>query len=382
MKQHGRGKIRIAIIGTVGLPANYGGFETLADNLVRYAEKRHLPCEIEVYCSARSFPQRLRRWHGAILRYIPLNANGAASPLYDLCSMVLAARRGADVILVLGVSGMVFLPLLRLVTTARYIINVDGLEWRRAKWNKLASRFLRLSEAFAVRFGHSVISDNQAIVDHISASYSRSSILIPYGGDHAAEGEAPEAAENSDQLPERYALMLCRIEPENNVHVILESFASDVSMPLVAVGNWQSSRYGRDLVARYGCSPNIQLLEPIFEQNRLFALRTNAVLYVHGHSAGGTNPSLVEMMYLKKPVIAFDCIYNRYSTESCAYYFKTSQQLLSKVQESDIVGLAQNGESMGEIARRRYRWDTIGEAYFQLLLAPSTSNNPFASTLK
>lgn len=373
MNKQRRRKTRIAIIGTVGLPASYGGFETLADNLVRYAQQRQLPCEIEVYCSARAFPQRLKHWHGASLRYIPLNANGAVSPLYDFWSMLLAAWRGADAILVLGVSGMIFLPLLRLITRSRFIVNVDGLEWRRAKWSTLASRFLRLSEAIAARFGHAVISDNQAIVDHISASYRRSSVLIPYGGDHAAEFEGSRAEGKPDQMPERYALMLCRIEPENNVHVILESFASEPGIPLVAVGNWQSSGYGRDLVAQYACSPNIHLLDPIFERNRLFALRNNADLYVHGHSAGGTNPSLVEMMYLQKPVMAFDCIYNRFSTENCAHYFGNSQELIERVRKLDDVILARNGEAMGKIARRRYRWETIGKDYFRLLLAKSTS---------
>jgi hypothetical protein len=234
---------QVAIVGTVGLPAGYGGFETLAANLVLYAERHNMPCAIDVYCSGRAYPDRSAEWHGAQLRYVPLDANGAISPLYDFWSMLLAGWRGADAILVLGVSGAVALPLLRLLTRSRYIVNVDGIEWRREKWSKLASRFLRLSEAFAARFAHVVISDNQAIVDHIQDSYGRSSILIPYGGDHAADtgGSMIEAAAMVANSWQRYALMLCRIEPENNVHVILDSFSRDSGLPLVAVGNWQAS---------------------------------------------------------------------------------------------------------------------------------------------
>lgn len=361
---------RIAIIGTVGLPAGYGGFETLAANLVRYAEQQRLPCEIEVYCSGRAFHNKVDRWHGARLRYIPLDANGAISPLYDFWSMLLAGWRGADAILVLGVSGAIALPVLRLLTRSRYIVNVDGLEWRRAKWSKLASRFLRLSEAVAARFGHKVIADNQAIVDHIRTSYDRQSVLIPYGGDHALETAGSSLDPVPAPLPSDYALMLCRIEPENNVHIILDSFADNLGLPLLAVGNWQASAYGRDLQTRYAGSPYVHLLDPVFEPGRLYALRSNARLYIHGHSAGGTNPSLVEMMYLGKPVIAFDCVYNRYSTEDCARYFRDSQELAEAVRQSDEERVVEEGQAMSKIAQRRYRWETIGDAYFRLLLAP------------
>jgi glycosyltransferase involved in cell wall biosynthesis len=363
--------MRLAIIGTVGLPARYGGFETLAANLVLYAERHNLPYEIDVYCSGRTHAERLSTWHGAKLRYVPLDANGPISPLYDFWSMLLAGWRGADAILVLGVSGTMTLPLLRLLTRSRYIVNVDGVEWRREKWNRLASGFLRFSEAVAARFAHVVIGDNQAIVDHIEASYGRPSVLIPYGGDHAADAAGMSVKEINVTWPgfwQRYALMLCRIEPENNVHVILNSFSHDSALPLVAVGNWEASDYGRELKQRYAGHSKIALLDPIFEPGPLHAIRNGAEIYIHGHSAGGTNPSLVEMMYLGKPVLAYDCVFNRYSTENRAQYFANAVDLTRSIAILDEEDVKQNGQAMAEVARRRYRWEDIGRAYFDLLL--------------
>lgn len=363
--------IQIAIVGTVGLPANYGGFETLVANLVLHAERHNLGCRIEVFCSSRGVSQRLDKWHQARLIYVPINANGMLSPFYDVWSMLLAARRGADTILVLGVSGTLVLPLLRLFTRARYIVNVDGLEWRRAKWNRVASWFLRISEASAARFAHLVIGDNQAIVEHIATQYGRTAELIAYGGDNAGEpsNEICSQRGTSERLPDHYALMLCRIEPENNVDMILEAFSLMPGIPLVAVGNWQASVYGRALKERYEAHPGIILLDPIYEEQPLYSLRNGAALYIHGHSAGGTNPSLVEMMYLAKPVAAFNCSYNLHSTEKRAAYFADAHTLFALVRDFDVSQASDSGDEMRAIALRRYRWDDIGRQYFNLMIS-------------
>jgi len=353
---------RVGVVGTVGIPANYGGFETLVDNLATYADNQSLPCEVEIYCSSPAYPDRTSHYNGAKLLYVPIRANGIWSVPYDILCLLRAVWRRSDTILVLGVSGAVGLPIVRLLSRAKLVVNIDGLEWKRAKWSRPAAVFLRWSEEVAVRFAHVVVADNQGIVDHVTASYGRDAINIAYGGDHALLGQpsdpAPASISNS-------ALMLCRIEPENNVELILEAFARIPERQLVAVGNWENSDYGRTLKARYAGCANIVLHDPIYEPGALYRLRSACSLYVHGHSAGGTNPSLVEMMSLAKPVLAYDCVYNRYTTEERARYFRDLDDLVVKL--SDPVVPA-DGMTMRAIAERRYTWDAVGKAYFALML--------------
>ena len=167
-------------------------------------------------------------------------------------------------------------------------------------------------------------------------------------------------------LPERYAFALCRIEPENNVATILEAFALSTAMPLIFVGNWNNSAFSRELKQRYAKHAHLHLLDPIYDVGILRTLRGNAAIYVHGHSAGGTNPSLVEMMHFGLPILAFDCIFNRYTTEDCAIYFKDIDSLRLALNTLNFSDSSQIGSNMRRIALERYTWDTIGRAYFEL----------------
>lgn len=355
---------RIAILGTVGVPGTYGGFETLAENLVEFHEAKALSADLTVYCSAKTFPDRPERHGSAQLRYIGLNANGAQSITYDALSLFDAIRQGDNRLLLLGVSGALVLPLVRLISNARIITNIDGIEWKRDKWKGLAKAILRASEWAAVRFSHQVIADNQAIAEYVSETYGQVCEVIPYGGDHALAAEPDPAA--AVGLPDSYALALCRIEPENNVAMILEAF-SNLDMPLVFVGNWETSDYGRELKARYEDHPTIIVHDPIYEPHGLRAIRDGASIYIHGHSAGGTNPSLVEMMHFGIPVLAHGCAFNRHSTEDKARYFQSAAELAEKLCSLDPEDAAQIGSNMREIAQRKYTWDQIGKAYFELL---------------
>lgn len=355
---------KIAIIGTVGVPGNYGGFETLAQNLVDFHGNTGSSSPLSVYCSAKAFPAQPDHYGSARLRYIRLNANGVQSIPYDILSLFDAIRRGDNRLLLLGVSGALSLPLIRLFSRARIVTNIDGIEWKREKWKGIVSLVLRASEWAAVRFSHEVIADNEAIAQHVRDTYGSDCHVIAYGGDHALDhaGE-PEAATG---LPERYALALCRIEPENNVHTILKGWRSE-DQPLVFVGNWASSAYGRDLRRRYGDHDNLFLLDPIYDPARLRTLRDRATLYVHGHSAGGTNPSLVEMMHFGIPVLAHGCTFNRHTTENRAIYFMTSAEISEHVRTLTMERAKLIGLHMREIARRRYTWSKIGKSYFSIL---------------
>ncbi|MBT8327450.1 MAG: DUF1972 domain-containing protein, partial [Bacteroidia bacterium] len=162
-------KKRLAIIGTVGLPAKYGGFETLADHLVTHLNKDH---DITVYCSKKKYAkeERIGSYRGANLKYINLDANGIQSIPYDTLS-ILHALFTSDVLLVLGVAGAWILPFVRLFTSKKIIISIDGIEWKREKWNLLAKLYLRWSEKMAVKYSHIDISDNESIQDYTALRY-------------------------------------------------------------------------------------------------------------------------------------------------------------------------------------------------------------------
>jgi hypothetical protein len=169
----------ISIIGTTGIPARYGGFETLAENLVR---NRISNIQYTVFCSAKMYQKQQNEYFGAKLIYINLKANGISSILYDLISMILSLH--ADAMLILGVSGSLFLPIIRLLYRGKIIVNIDGIEWKRTKWNRLARFILRISEKTAVRFSDVLIGDNQGIIDYLTKEYNKDAVLIEYGADH------------------------------------------------------------------------------------------------------------------------------------------------------------------------------------------------------
>lgn len=343
----------IFIIGTVGVPACYGGFETLVENLL---DDQKVSCN--VYCSSRAYERKIRSYKGASLIYVPLNANGAQSVLYDVFSILHALFSGGRKFLILGVSGAIILPFVKWFFPSSYLVtNIDGLEWRRDKWSKPIRRFLKFSERLAVRYSDVVVTDNQGIADYVLEEYGVGSEVIAYGGDHALLENGSDMDVGSG-----FALALCRIEPENNVHTILEAFAQcDAS--LVFIGNWQASIYGSDLYSKYAQFENITLLNPIYDVGELYAYRKSCGYYVHGHSAGGTNPSLVEIMHFAKPILAFDCIYNRATMEDLGNYFSDSDSLLSLLQNPICSSSAQ---PLKDVAQRRYRWDVVSNQYFSL----------------
>lgn len=357
----------ISVVGSVGIPACYGGFETLVENLVSH---RRNNIGYEVYCSSKTYQQKQKTYKEAKLFYIPFNANGISSIIYDAVSILHATLiRRSDCLLILGVSGCIILPVLRLFFRKRIITNIDGLEWRRDKWNKFAKAFLKFSERLAVKFSDVVIADNQAIADYVQREYGVDAVVIAYGGDHAvSDNNVSGMLQNTT---EDYAFSLCRIEPENNVHITLEAFSKTVR-PLKFVGNWNNSEYGKELKRKYSEFTNIELINSNYDVEELHKLRANCSNYIHGHSAGGTNPSLVEIMHFAKPVIAFDCDYNRATTEDKAAYFKNADELISALEDVSQYDV-QNARSMLEIAQRRYTWEIVANQYLDILVEVNPS---------
>lgn len=352
-------KIKIGIIGTVGVPACYGGFETLVENLLP------LPCDAIVYCSKKKYNETKKTYKDAQLIYFPFEANGIQSIIYDMVSIIHAGLKGCTGVLILGVSGALILPLVSfLFPNMKLIVNIDGVEWKRDKWNKFAKFYLKLSESVAIKYSQKVITDNRAIANYVKNEYAKDSEVIAYGGDHAID---LNAIPHNISLPEKYALALCRIEPENNVALILEAFSLSSNLNIVFIGNWNSSKFGIELRDRFKNFNNIYLIDPIYDVGILKFIRSKALIYIHGHSAGGTNPSLVEMMHFGIPIFCFDCNFNRFTTDDNAVYFSSILDLSLKLNSIDLKKLDDCGIKMKRIALERYCWTDIRKKYFDLL---------------
>lgn len=368
-------KKKIAIIGTAGIPARYGGFETLANELVN-----NLPedFDLTVYCSSRIYTRKERRNSDKKVNhvYIPLRPNGYQSILYDLYSLV-HALFNSDVLLILGISGVIFLPLIRILSNRRIIVHVDGQEWNRSRWNTIIKSFLKLSERIAVICAHSVITDHPVIESYIRNTYNKSSSMIGYGGDHVFTVENDESdqelssymkliTENKDP---GYAISVGRIVPENNYNIILEAYSELPGKRIILIGNWQSSRYGRKLKIKFQQYENMILLDPVYNQKHLNLLRSNASVYLHGHSCGGTNPSLVEAMFLGLPVIAHNNPFNLSTTENQAFYFSDENEIVKILGSNSQKDFESCGKRLQSVAQEKMKWAEVARKYTELFLS-------------
>lgn len=356
-------KYKLAILGIVGVPANYGGFETLVDNLLDLFPKYF---EVTVFCESKSYPKKLESYKGAKLHYIDKKANGAQSIIYDSISL-LKSYKSQDYILLLGVSGAIMIPLIRPFTKAKIVTHIDGLEWKRDKWGWFAKKFLKFSERLAVTFSHGVISDNKHIQNYVSKEYLKSSFLIAYGANHVSKVEPEPYQKKFSFLGSPYVFTVCRIEPENNVEMQLRAFKEcEIGMPYVVVGNWNANDYGMKLYHDYSKVHNIILYNPIYEMEELNVLRSNCFFYLHGHSAGGTNPSLVEAMYLRLPVIAYGVNYNRETTFGRALYFNDFEELKTLLLQIWELDRGQMIKDLSKLAKKNYSWKAISKKYVEM----------------
>lgn len=357
--------MKVAIIGTVGVPANYGGFETLVENLLEY--RQHSEIVYQVYCSSKAYGKKLSEYKGAKLVYISLRANGWQSLIYDSISLLHACFT-TDAILALGCSCPIY-PLVKFLCRKKLVVNVDGVEAARDKWNSIAKIVLNYCTRGAISASDECISDNEAIQQYVKKIFSRDSKVIEYGGNNAVSIEDNGTlAREYGVRPGTYLFKVARIEPENNIKMILDAVSGLSGPDLIIIGNWNRSEYGRTLRANYGTCEKIHMLDPIYDLERINLLRSNCLIYLHGHSAGGTNPSLVEAMNSKLPVFAYDVCYNRATTEGQALYFKSADELKVLIQTTSSLRLHEIADALAEVALRRYRWEIICDKYEHLFL--------------
>ena len=354
----------IAIIGTNGLPGRYGGWDQLLNHLTLSLSNKY---EVIVYTSAYSAVKGLKEYNGAKLKVLPLKANGVQSVLYDGLSMLHAVIYYYT-LLILDTSVCIFLPVIKFFKK-KIILNPDGAEWKRGKWNSYIKWFLKKSEDIGIKFSDEIVADNKIIQEYVFKEYGINSHLIAYGGDNAKFVPLNENTKLKYGIEEqRYAFKVCRIEPENNIDLILEAF-KDLKIKLVLIGNWNFSKYGINLRKKYSNYKNLLLLDPIYHQETLDELRSNCGVYIHGHSVGGTNPSLVEAMNLGLFCVVFDVDYNLETTENKAIYFKNVNDLKTII-DKYILGVIEVNDlkqAMKEIANRRYIWSKIVNQYESII---------------
>ena len=356
-------KIKIGIIGTNGLPGRYGGWDHLLNELTK---ELGLKYDITVFTSLNNGFEEIEYFNNAYLHRIKLNANGWQSIPYDIYSMYLSVKNKHDILLVLGTSGCIIMPFLKLMGV-NVILNPDGVEWERGKWNKLIKLILYIFHQIGVKYAKYIVADNKIIYDKIVKN-RKNVYLIEYGGDNAKKTQVDELFfRELDLKPKNYAFKVCRIVPENNVELILRVFSKN-GKRLVLVGNWNVSEYSRNLKIKFSSYKNLSLIGPIYEQENLDSLRSNCKIYIHGHTVGGTNPSLVEAMNLALPCIVYNVDYNIETTDNLALYFNNEESLQKLIEDYWLnnIFLEKLGEVMLSIAKNRYSWKRITNSYDEI----------------
>lgn len=358
---------RLAIVGTNGIPARYGGFETLAENLVRGLASRW---DITVYCSGVPPAERLASHLGARLVHVPLRANGWQSLPYDLLTTWHAMTR-ADVLLMLGPGVGFGLPV-NLLARRGLVVNHGGLdEWTREKFSRFQRAVLFGSSRFAARWATSNIADNTLLRDSLRQHFGADAQVVRYGGDHVRPPAGRQSVLDAKHpfVGGPYHLSVARAQQDNNIHLLIDAYARMPQHRLVVVSNWTVSTYGRELFEQRGRHPNIYLAPAIYDPAELDYVRANASLYVHSHSRCGTAPSLVEAMCLGLPTLCFDVPTNRETTQGQALYFGSADALINVVGGLDATALQALGQRMATIAQKEYRWQAIWNRYDEILRA-------------
>ena len=358
--------MKLAILGTRGIPARYGGFETFAERLATGLAARG--CDVTVYCEGNG-KGRPKRLQGVQLRYIPAPDVGPLTTvLYD-ARCLWDARNQFDVVYMLGYGAAAFCLVPRLWKREVWI-NPDGLEWARSKWNGWGQQYFRLMEWVSMRTADRVIADAASIAGSLRARHRRvpPCAVIPYGCEVIDTPPASHALSEWGIDADGYYLVVCRLEPENHVLEVLEAFRRCGSKrQLVVTGNLKRNTYVEKL--RSVKDPRIRMIGTVYDRQKLACLRYHSFAYLHGHSVGGTNPSLLEAMGCGNLIFAHDNPFNRETLSSCGLYFADSAELAHGMDEVEMNGhnLAKLRAAARKRAREKYRWGDVIDRYELLL---------------
>lgn len=346
--------MRCAFIGSVGLPNKYGGFESFVDNCAPViASAGH---EVIVTCDASVYEDKSEVYKCVRRLFINVRANGVMSIFHDLLAFLSVIGK-VDVIVILGVSGGIWFPLFRLAAdfcSVKIIVNIDGVEWRRDKFSRPKKLMLKLFDYFAQRFSHLIVYDSGALLNYVKHFARSKSVCIKYSGDHVMQ--VPGAVVDVGSV-----LTICRIEPENNIDMLIDGFIMSGLSRYTIIGNWGVSDYSAGLRNKYKSCDRLNLVDPVYDPVALAGYRSRCQYYLHGHSVGGTNPSLVEMMFYDCEILCFDVDYNRETAGDGAGYFSGSAGL-SELLDSGFCSRASR-----EYIRHSYTAKNISAQYIEVM---------------
>lgn len=356
--------MKIGIIGTRGIPNYYGGFEQFAEFLSKYlVQKGH---EVIVY-NSHNHPYQEKIWNGVsiIHKYDPEKSIGTAGQFfYDLNCILDSRKRKFDIILQLGYTSSsiwsVFFP-----SKSKIITNMDGLEWKRTKYSKLVQRFLLFAESLGVRKSDHLIADSIGIQDYLLKKYNAKSTYIPYGS-NVATNFSEHFLSNYDVEPYKYSMLVARLEPENSIELILDGKClSEDQDPFLVVGNHKTS-YGSYLKEKYLQNNRIKFVGGVYDIDFLNSLRFYSKLYFHGHTVGGTNPSLLEAMGSGACICAHHNIFNKSILGDDALYFSNSSEVALYLNRGIIENRELFVSNNTQKILKQFNWDSIVNQYEQI----------------
>lgn len=354
--------MKIAILGTRGIPNYYGGFEQFAQYLSEGLVG--LGHEVSVY-NSHNHPYQEDTWNGVdiIHCFDPEDKLGTAGQfVYDLNCILDSRKRNFDVILQLGyTSSSVWNWLFS--KSAVIVTNMDGLEWKRSKYSKPVQTFLKIAEKLAVQFSDFLIADSEGIKGYLVSKYKKESVYIPYGADLFAEKQAKVLSEYG-LLPYQYDMLIARLEPENSIEEILDGFvASDVKRQFLVIGN-TNTKFGKYISSKI-TDKRVLFVGYVNGIEKLDSLRHFSNLYFHGHTVGGTNPSLLEAMASSALICANDNIFNKAILGEDAFYFSNvsdvSVLLQNSLKTEEHIFVSNNLQKI----KNRYSWKSIIFEYEQ-----------------
>jgi glycosyltransferase involved in cell wall biosynthesis len=366
MNQFGNRTLRI--LGTRGVPAAHGGFETFAEHLALYLVRRGW--RVIVYCQEDGTgPISTDTWQGIERVTIPIHQTGPKGTMLFDWKAITHAARFRDLCLTLGYNTAVFCAWLRLKGVPN-LINMDGVEWRRAKWGKGAKAWFWVNDWAGCWLGNHLVADHPEIARHLASRVSKRKITtIGYGAKQVLN-PGDTAVRRLDLEPGGYLTLVARAEPENSVLDIVRGFSMRRrGLRLAVLGHYDEQNYAYHAEVKAAASDEVTFLGAIYDKPVLQALRYHSVAYVHGHQVGGTNPSLVEALGAGNAVIAHDNRFNRWVAGDGARYFRGADDLCAALDDvlADPQQLARMRASSVQRFENGLTWDRILVQYERLL---------------
>lgn len=360
-------KKNVAIVGTHGVPAKYGGFETLTENLVSELSDEY---KFTVYCNASIYLKKDRENTNQNLKliYLPFNASGWQVYIYDFISIIHAFIFYKNIIYLGPTFG--FLTFLNLIFKRNLITNYGGLnEWDRPKYNWFQKWLIMVNISFAAKFSNFNVVDNFELKKSIESKFNCRAEVIRYGGDHCKNNLKFDNSliKKYPFVKDKYYLSVARAQVDTNLHLLINTFKEGMGFPLVIVSNWNVSEYGRDLKSRFSENKNLILLDAIYDSTELNFIRKNCHLYIHSHSYCGTAPSLVEAICLELPIICFDVPTNRETTLNKSKYFLDQNSLSNLISNLNQTKIEQLKMKLCSLIDQNYTWEKISDEYKKLL---------------